>query len=93
MTPFIKTILLCQLVVFASLQYRLWLGESGVAQLFNLDQQIDEQQQENRILGDKNRLLMAEVDALRHDPTAIEERARLELGMVKPGETLYLLVK
>jgi len=43
-------------------------------------------------IGEENRSLRGYVESLRNDPHAVEKIAREELGLVKPGETVYALV-
>lgn len=81
------------ILMLAGLQYRLWIGEGSLAQVSRLQQQIAEQQGENERLLERNRILEAEVMELKRGMETVEERARQELGMVKEGETLYLLTK
>ena len=38
-----------------------------------------------------NQAMVEEIEALRHDPDAIEKLAREELHMARPDETIYLL--
>lgn len=80
-------------VVLVYLQYRLWIAEGSLATVVSLRSEIDQQQQENRRLRERNRLLAAEVNALRAEDEAIEERARTDLGMIKEGETFFMLVQ
>jgi len=81
------------ILLLAGLQYRLWIGEGSLAQVSRLQQQIAEQQGENERLLERNRILEAEVMELKRGMEAVEERARQELGMLKEGETLYLLTE
>ena len=81
------------ILLLAGLQYRLWVGEGGLAQVSRLQQQIAEQQGENERLLERNRILEAEVMELKRGMETVEERARHELGMLKEGETLYLLTE
>jgi cell division protein FtsB len=39
----------------------------------------------------KNQQMRDDIEALRHDPKALEEAARRELNMIKPGETMVIL--
>ncbi len=74
------------------LQYRLWVGEGSYAQVWTLQQQIDEQQAANQILADRNSTLDAEVIDLKSGNEAIEERARNHLGMIHKDETFFLII-
>jgi len=78
--------------VLLLLQYPLWLGSGSIVRVWQLRDEIARQQLENRTLRERNQALQAEVADLKHGLQAIEERARSELGMVKPDETFYQLV-
>ena len=75
-----------------ALQYPLWFGNGGVAALWKLKQEIAAQKIENRRLREHNKTLEAEVLDLKQGLAAAEERARLELGMVKKGESFYQII-
>jgi cell division protein FtsB len=74
------------------LQYRLWVGEGSLAEVNNLKQEISQLEKELVGLRERNLALQAEVEDLRSGQTAIEERARSELGMIKEGETFYQVI-
>jgi len=74
------------------LQVRLWVGEGSFAQVWQLQQRIEAQETENSQLRARNDRLYAEVSNLRRGRVAIEERARLNLGMISQGETFFLVV-
>ncbi len=76
-------------LLLIGLQYRLWLSEDGVRETTRLRGEIEEQQQENERLRERNRTLAAEVQDLKKGTTAIEERARTDLGMIGKSETFY----
>lgn len=78
--------------LFVLLQYPLWLGDAGVLEVSRLDSQIAEQQQHNLGLRDRNQALQADVTNLKSGIDAIEERARLELGMIRKDEQFYQVV-
>lgn len=60
--------------------------------LWELEAAIGHQLQQNSELQLRNETLAAEVIDLKTGLDAIEERARSELGMVKPGEAyLYII--
>ena len=58
-----------------------------------LEAQVAHQTQDNEGLRQRNQALAAEVKDLKDGEAAIEERARSELGMIKPGETFYRVVE
>jgi cell division protein FtsB len=74
------------------LQYRVWLGDGGIREVALLRKEIAQQEQENDKLRERNRTLAAEVQDLKKGTTAIEERARTDLGMVGQRETFYQVV-
>jgi cell division protein FtsB len=74
------------------LQYRLWVSDQGVREVVRLRAAIDAQAAANREQAERNRQLRAEVVNLKVGLTALEERARSELGMVGSNETFYQIV-
>lgn len=78
------TLILFGLIVV--LQYPLWLGKGGWLQVWQMDQQLEAQQDLNQKLELRNAGLDAEVRDLKNGYDAIEERARFDLGLVKQGE-------
>ena len=82
-----KLILLFVIFLVASLQYQFWLGEGGYFSHQALTQQIKQQAEVNTELKERNRILAAEVFDLKNGTEAIEEHARLDLGLIKPHET------
>jgi cell division protein FtsB len=79
--------------LLALLQYRLWFGGGGNRAVAALEQQVQAQTRENAGLRQRNDALAAEVDNLKSGEAAVEERARSELGMIKPGEVFYRVVE
>ena len=77
--------------VFLILQFKLWFGEGGIVDVHRIKQGVAEQQAENLKLRQRNAVLEAEVNDLKNGQAAIEERARLDLGMIKDDETFYLV--
>jgi len=87
-----KVLMSALVLVLVVLQYKLWLGEGSVTQLRELEAQMDVQKQENLVLAERNQVLEGEVLDLKTGLDAVEERARSEFGMVKEGETLFIVV-
>ena len=80
-------------VLLLGTQYRLWIGEGSLAHRAQLQQKIAQQQSENAVLRERNRILSLEVDALKSGLDAVEERAREQMGMIKEGETFFMIVE
>lgn len=81
------------MVALLGLQYRLWFGEGNLLSVWSLQQAIAQQEAENARLSTRNRKLEAEVRDLKQGVSALEERARSELGMVREGETFLQIVE
>jgi cell division protein FtsB len=79
-------------LLLLGLQSKLWFSSVGWSQAKNLQDKVAEQGSENARLQQRNDALAAEVEDLKSGESAVEERARNELGMVKPGETFYRVV-
>ncbi len=80
-------------LLLLGLQYRLWIGEGSFAHRVELQKKIQQQQAENESLRERNRILALEVEALKNGLDAVEERAREQMGMVKEGETFFMIVE
>ena len=85
--------LLALLALLAALQSKLWFGAGGLPDSRALRDTVTAQRAENARLQQRNDALSAEVEDLKSGEAAVEERARSELGMVKPGETFYRVVE
>jgi cell division protein FtsB len=89
----LRLVLLVLAILLGWLQYRLWYGSGGANEVSALDQQVAQQARQNAGLQARNDALAAEVADLKSGEAAIEERARSELGMIRPGETFYRVVE
>ena len=74
-------------------QAQLWLGRGSVGDVAQLRQKLDEQKAHNAVAQQANEQLAAEVRDLQEGLEIVEEKARAELGMVKPNEVLVQIVK
>jgi cell division protein FtsB len=81
------------LIAILWMQYRLWLAPDGMRDVWRLRAAVAAQQEENRILRERNASLAAEVGDLKEGLEAVEERARADLGMIEEGETFYQVVE
>lgn len=88
-----RLLIIILLLLLAGLQYRLWLGDPNLRQVWQLEQAIIEQRRENQLLAERNQRLEAEVADLKQGLKAIEERARSEMGLIQEGETFYRLIE
>ena len=84
------TLLLVAIMVW--LQYSLWFGKNGIHDYTRVNDDVAAQQATNAKLKARNDQLFAEIDDLNGGQEALEERARNELSMTRPGETFYRLV-
>lgn len=89
----LRIVLLLLLVLLGWLQYRLWFGNGGEREVAQLRAQVQQQKRDNTGLQQRNDALAAEVEDLKSGEAAVEERARNELGMIKPGETFYRVIE
>ena len=80
------------IVLIAVLQVKFFFSQGNWRQVQDLREQVQAQQKENEALLSRNRALAAEVKDLKSGVDAVEERARNEMGMVKPGETFYRVI-
>lgn len=87
-----KSLIIVLAVLFVVLQYKLWFEGGGVKEVARLRQSIVLQTKENTDMTQQNNALIAEVEDLKKGQTAVEERARNDLGMVKPQEVFFQIV-
>jgi len=79
------------LVLLTAIHAQLWLGNGSMAYVRELQQQIDDQYAANALEKSENDRLQSEVNDLKDGLSTVEEKARYELGMVKPNE-IYIQV-
>ncbi len=75
-------------LLLVAVQAELWLGDGGIPAVMRQQAKLDAKLQANTELTRANQRLSAEVDDLRQGLEMVEERARGDLGMVKPDEIL-----
>ena len=80
------TLVLTALLVMV--QAELWLGDSGMRNRLALQADLAQQQARIEELRQRNTRLQAEISDLKEGLEMVEEKARAELGMVKPDEIL-----
>lgn len=87
---FIPAILIALLVIFHA---QLWIGRGSIPSVHDLRQRLDEQLVKNTQAQAGNEQLAAEVRDLKEGLEMVEEKARSELGMVKPNEIFVQIAK
>lgn len=74
-------------------QWQLWTGRGSVPDVAQLQEKLAEQKQANARAAVANERLESEVNDLKEGLEMVEERARQELGMVKPNEVFVQITK
>jgi cell division protein FtsB len=87
-----RLVQLALLLLIALLQFKLWFADNGLADKKRLELEIAKQQQLITDQQQKNDTLQARVDDLKSGNDAVEELARQNLGLIKPGETFIIMV-
>ena len=60
-----------------------WVSDGGIREAWELDREVEIRKNQNQQLRDRNISLDAEVKDLKQGLSAIEERARTDLGMIE----------
>jgi cell division protein FtsL len=79
------------LILFVALAVGALIGDRGFFYLFEQQRRADVLRREVDELKTENARLGSEIASLRSDPRAIERIAREELGLARPGETVFIL--
>lgn len=86
-----KAALLASVIAIIALVVGSLFGDRGILQLMAQRQRALDLAREIEDIRAENLRLAAEIHALRTDPRAIERIAREELGLARPGETVFLV--
>lgn len=81
-----RIVIYSMLLLLIAIQYPLWLGKGGWLKVYEMERQLELQQAKNSLLSLRNAKLTGDVTDLKDGTRAIEERARVEHGMLKDGE-------
>jgi cell division protein FtsB len=81
------------LALLLILQLQLWFGRGSIPDVWRLQAQYDVQVKLNTEAEQSNERLRAELRDLRDGLEMVEERARYEIGMVKPNEIFVQIAK
>ncbi len=88
-----KAVIILLTVILVLLQYRLWFTHDGLPAVLYLHRQVEIQRQDNDVLEERNKMLAADVHDLKSGLDALEERARNDMGMIKPSETFLQIIE
>jgi len=86
-----RVVTLALLALLALVHAELWLGRGGVPRVMDLQGKLQDQKAANEAAHVRNDQLTAEVRDLKEGLEMVEEKARFELGMIKPDE-IYVQV-
>ena len=86
-----KLMIIVLSLLFIYLQTRLWIGENSVIEWWSQRDYLEQLNSENERLFLRNKELAQEVLELQKGIEMIEEQARYELGLVRRGETFFLM--
>jgi cell division protein FtsB len=86
-----KAAILASIIVVVGLVVGSLFGDRGLLQLVSQRERRDALAREIEQLKSDNSRLADDIRALRQDPAAIERIAREELGLVRPGETVFII--
>jgi cell division protein FtsB len=81
-----RWITLALMALLVLVQAELWFGKGGVTRMVELQRKLDAQKSTNEQAKRRNEQLAAEVSDLKEGLEMVEEKARFELGMIKPDE-------
>lgn len=88
-----RSLIIVLVLLLLALQYNLWVSHDGPLKTIELRKEIAKQKKQNRALIKKNKLLATQVNDLKDGKASVQDLARDELGMVKPGERYYKFIQ
>jgi cell division protein FtsB len=88
-----RTVTMLLLGLLALVHAELWFGKGGVPRVRELRSKLAVQDKENAAATARNEQLKAEVHDLKEGLAMVEEKARFELGMLKPNEIYVQITK
>jgi cell division protein FtsB len=83
--------MLALLALLVVLHAQLWVGRGSIRNVAQLQTQLKTQTQLNQQAVQTNQQLVAEIRDLKEGLEMVEEKARMELGMIKANE-IYVLI-
>ena len=89
----LKIVIIVLALLFTALQYQLWFGEGSWPRAQAVREKFELQMSENEKLQQSNATMEAEVLDLKTGLDAIEERARVDLGLVRQGDEYFQIIQ
>ena len=86
-----RLVTIALLALLALVHVELWFGKGGVSRVMELSGKLRDQKEVNAAAKQRNAQLLAEVSDLKEGLEMVEEKARFDLGMVKPDEIFVQL--
>ncbi len=86
-----RAVTLALIALIGLVHAELWFGKGGVPRVVELKTKLAEQKATNEVARARNEQLVAEVRDLKEGLEMVEEKARHELGMVRPDEIFVQL--
>lgn len=81
------------IVLFVVIHTQLWFGRGSVPKVTELQRKLDQQRVANAQARQINGQLASEVQDLQAGLGMVEEKARSELGMVRPNEIFVRVIE
>jgi cell division protein FtsB len=89
----VKLVTAALLALLAFVQAELWFGRGSVPHVMGLQAQLVAQRAANDTARARNEQLSADVSDLKEGLEMVEEKARAELGMLRPDEILVQVAR
>jgi cell division protein FtsB len=87
----VKLVFIILLTLLIALQIYIWVKKDGYKQMKEIENLIALQTIENENMTIRNNRSKEEIKDLKNGQDAIEEKARIDIGMIKEGEEFYLI--
>ncbi len=84
-------LLICVIVFLA---YTSVHGANGVRKFTEVNAELEQAKETTRYLSERNSMMKGDIEALRNNENfvTVENLARSNLGMIKPGEVFYRVI-
>ncbi len=86
----VLAVLVTLLVVF---QFQIWTGHGSVQSVAQMKAQLEVQRERNAVLEQDIARVQSEIQDLKEGLSTVEEKARYEMGMVKPNEVFVQIAR